>query len=70
MLFCASKIPNRDDCFLWNIDILFDKTIGASNLIDIDDTASTELTRDNRPFCMREEKNKRKECLNCRHTEL
>ena len=62
MLFCASKIQNRD-CFLWSIDILFDKTIVASNFIDIDDTASTELTRDNRPFCTREEKNKRKECL-------
>ena len=62
MLFCASKIQNRDDCFLWNIDILFDKTIVASNFIDIDDTASTELTRDKRRFCTREEKNKRKEC--------
>ena len=56
MLFCTSKIQNRDDCFLWNIDTLFDKTIIASNFIDIDDTASTELTRDNRPFCTREKK--------------
>ena len=56
MLFCASKIQNRSDCFLWNIDNIFDKTIVASNFIDIDDTASTELTRYNRPFCTREEK--------------
>ena len=56
MLFCASKIQNRDGCFLWNIDIIFHKTIVASNFIDIDDTASTELTRDNRPFCTSEEK--------------
>ena len=62
MLFCAPKNQNCDDCFLWNIDILFDikKAIAASNFIDIDDTASTELTRDSRPFCTREEKNKRK----------
>ena len=52
-----------------SISYYFDKTTVASNFIDIDDTASTELTRDNRPFCTREEKNKRKECY-CRHTEL
>ena len=33
----------------------------SNNFIDFDDTASTELTRDNKPFCTREEKNKRKE---------
>ena len=63
MLFCASKIQNRDGCFLWNIDIIFDKTIVASNFIDIDDTASTELTRDNRPFCTREEKIREKNVI-------
>ena len=41
----------------------------SSNLIGID-TAFTELTRDNRLFCTREEKKKRKECLYCRHTEF
>ena len=63
MLFCASKIQNRDGCFLWNIDIIFDKTTVASNFIDIDDTASTELTRDNRPFCTREEKIREKNVI-------
>ena len=32
-----------------------------NNFIDIDYTASTELTRDNRHFCTREEKNNRNE---------
>ena len=41
----------------------------SSNFIGID-TAFTELARDNRLFRTREEKNKRKECLYCRHTEL
>ena len=35
----------------------------------MDETASTELTGDNKPFCTREENNKRKECY-CRHSEL
>ena len=41
MLFCAPKNQNREDCFLWNIDILFDikKAIAASNFIDIDDVS-------------------------------
>ena len=42
LLFCTSKIRNRDDCFLWNI--LFDKN-NSNNFIDIDNTAFTELTR-------------------------
>ena len=63
MLFCAYKIPNRNGCFLSTIDIIFDKTIVASNFIDIDDTASAELTRYNRPFCTREEKIREKNVI-------
>ena len=63
MLFCAPKT-----IVFSGISISYsDKTVVASNFIDNDDTAFTELTRDNRLFCLREEKNKRKECY-CRHT--
>ena len=68
MLFCASKIQNSDAVVFSGISVSY-LINNSSNSIGID-TAFTELTRDNCLFCTREEKNKRKECLYCRHTEL